>query len=96
MASPVGADMEKLTRLDDKKMAQVQPGDFIVPLDGEARQNLEANDWVPLYDETLLVTGKPFPLGIIRPKLASVPVTCMDGTEMYLRLPPDYELAVYT
>ena len=91
MASTVGADMNSLKSAGTKKMAQVQPGDYIVPLGGEAEKNLVANNDVPLFAETLKVISKPYPIG----KRVGVKVECMDRTKMYLRLPPEHRLAVF-
>ena len=91
MATQVGMDMDTLKRTGTKRMAQVQPGDYIVPLGGEAEQNLAGNGGVPLFSETLRVIGKPYPIG----KRVGVRVECMDRTKMYLRLPPEHRLAVF-
>ena len=71
------------------------PGEFVLPLGGEAEANLKDNG-ARRDDEIVRVLRRPHPSFASRRKipLVAVKVQCMDGTKMYLRTPPYHRFAV--
>lgn len=89
--------MSKLDPAGTKRAAQLVPGDFVVPLGGEAEENLTKNEGVPIPNDTVKVIRKPHPsIASKRDKpLVAVKVECMNGVKLYLRTPPSHKFAVF-
>ncbi|WP_419849365.1 hypothetical protein [Candidatus Poriferisocius sp.] len=90
-------DPSKLDRVDTKRAAHLVPGDYIVPLGGEAEKTLASNGGVPIRDETVKVIRKPHPsIASKRDKpLVAMKVQCMNGKKLYMRTPPAHKFAVF-
>lgn len=89
--------MSTLEHVGTKKAIHLVPGDYIVPLGGEAEEKLESNGGEPSLDETVKVIRKPHPSIVSRrdKPLVAMKVQCMNGKKLYMRTPPAHKFAVF-